>query len=194
MFKWSEFKAKLKVTLILVGIVWAVFLLSLIFPAIDNYGVQPRTVHGLVGIFLCPFLHANFGHILSNTIPLAVFIIVLFVFYERVALWVILLSIILGGFMVWLMARSANHIGASGLIYALAAFLITSGLIRKNWILMIVSIILGVAYFGLIWGVVPGIAGPGISWEGHLFGAIAGVGLAFFFKPSAKSNTSVTPG
>lgn len=189
MLKWSEFKTKVKITLILISSIWFVFVLSLIFPAMTTNGIHPRNVHALIGIFGSPFLHANFGHLLSNTLPLAVFILILLVFYERVALWVILLSIVLGGFMVWLLARPANHIGASGLIYSLAAFLIVSGLIRKNWILMIVSIFLALAYYGLIMGLVPGIAGDGVSWEGHLFGAIAGVILAFFFRPPANSRS-----
>jgi membrane associated rhomboid family serine protease len=141
---------------------------------------------------LSPFLHANFAHLLSNTIPLAVFTFVLLIFYERMAIWVILGSVLIGGLMVWLLARGGtNHIGASGLIYALAAFLITSGLIRKKWILMLVSIVLGVAYASLIWGVIPGIAGPNISWEAHLYGAIAGVILAFLFKPVPPTNTGI---
>lgn len=189
MLKWSEFKSKLKITLTLVSIVWLVFVLSLFFPAMMNYGIHPRNVHALAGILGSPFLHANLGHLLSNTLPLCVFILILLVFYERVAIWVILLSIVLGGFMVWLLARPANHIGASGLIYALAAFLIVSGLIRKNWILLLVSVFLAIAYSGLIMGVVPGIAGAGVSWEGHLFGAIAGVILAFFFRPTTKSRS-----
>jgi membrane associated rhomboid family serine protease len=195
MFKIKNFKSKLITTLVIVGVVWFFYLLSLVFPSMLHLGIMPRTWGGLWGIIMSPLLHANLSHILSNTIPLAVFIFVLLIFYERMAIWVVLGSVILGGFMVWLMARSANHIGASGLIYALAAFLITSGLIRKKWLLMLVSIILGVAYAGLIWGVMPGIAGPNVSWEGHLFGAIAGVGLAFLFKPvpTGTSNVTVDP-
>lgn len=192
MFKIVNFKEKLFFTLLVVGVIWVFFIISLIFPGLNQYGIVPRTGHGLIGIIMSPFLHANISHILGNTIPLAVFTFVLLIFYERMAIWVLLGSMILGGFMVWLMAREANHIGASGLIYALAAFLITSGLIRKKWMLMLVSIILGVAYASLIWGVIPGVAGQGVSWEGHLFGAIAGVGLAFLFKPVPPSNTSIT--
>ncbi len=192
MFKVKNFKAKLITTLVVVGVIWFFYLLSLIFPSMLTLGIVPRTWGGLWGIIMSPLLHANIGHILSNTIPLAVFVFVLLIFYERMAIWVVLGSVLLGGLMVWLMARSANHIGASGLIYALAAFLITSGLIRKKWLLMFVSIILGVAYAGLIWGVIPGVAGAGVSWEGHLFGAIAGLGLAFLFKPVPTSTKNLT--
>lgn len=192
MFKVKNFKAKLITTLVVVGVIWFFYLLSLIFPSMLTLGIVPRTWGGLWGIIMSPLLHANISHILSNTIPLAVFVFVLLIFYERMAIWVVLGSVLLGGLMVWLMARSANHIGASGLIYALAAFLITSGLIRKKWLLMFVSIILGVAYAGLIWGVIPGVAGAGVSWEGHLFGAIAGLGLAFLFKPVPTSTKNLT--
>lgn len=192
MIKITNFKGKLITTLVIVAIVWLFYLITLIFPSLTQHGIVPRSSGGLWGIALSPFLHGSFAHLLSNTIPLAVFTFVLLIFYERMAIWVIIGSVILGGLMVWIMARAnTNHIGASGLIYALAAFLITSGLIRKKWLLMLVSIVLGVAYASLIWGVIPGIAGPNISWEGHLFGALAGVLLAFLFKPVPPTNTGI---
>jgi membrane associated rhomboid family serine protease len=192
MFKIVNFKGKLITTLVVVAVVWFFYILTLIFPGMKEYGIVPRSVGGLWGIIMSPLLHGNFSHLLSNTIPLAVFTFVLLIFYERMALWVIVGSVLIGGLLVWLLAGGdENHIGASGLIYALAAFLITSGLIRKKWMLMIVSVVLGIAYASLIWGVIPGIAGTNVSWEGHLFGAIAGVGLAFLFKPVPTTNTSI---
>jgi len=188
MVKIAHLKAKLISTAIIIGVIWLFFLISLIFPGLANYGIIPRSSGGLVGILLSPLLHADFGHLLSNTIPLSVFIFVLLIFYERMAFGVIAGSVLIGGLLVWIIARDANHIGASGLIYSLAAFLITSGLIRKKWMLLLVAVILGIGYSGLIWGIIPGIAGPNVSWEAHLCGASAGVALAFMFKPVPPSN------
>lgn len=93
MFKISNFKEKLITTLIIVGIVWVFYVITLIFPGLAQHGIVPRTTSGLWGIILSPFLHGNFSHLLSNTIPLAVFVFVLLIFYERMAIWVIIGSI-----------------------------------------------------------------------------------------------------
>ena len=176
-------KKKIITVLIFIGLIWAVFIIDAIFPGdFTEYGLRPRTISGLLGIISCPLLHGSLGHLISNTIPLAVFLFALFMFYEKQAVLVIVLSVLLGGLLVWIFARNAVHIGASGLIYSLAAFLITSGIILRKFKLLVVSVVLIILYGGLIWGVFPGITGPSVSFEGHLFGAAAGAILAFVFK------------
>lgn len=161
-----------------VGAIWVVFFLSLAFPVLDNYGVIPRRIIGLVGIPAMPFLHANFGHLLGNTIPLIVLLILLA--GSRAESWQVVLDIaLLGGLLLWVFGRVAVHIGASGLISGLTAFLIVAGLLEQRIIPLLIAIIVGFLYGGsLILGVIPRF-GSNISWDGHLFGAIAGGIVAY---------------
>jgi membrane associated rhomboid family serine protease len=109
--------------IVFLGAIWAVFLASLLFPGLDHYGVLPRRMVGLVGIPVMPFLHANLQHILSNTIPL--FILLVLLAGSRAESWGVVVSIsLLGGLLLWIFGREAVHIGASGLVSGLHAFLI----------------------------------------------------------------------
>ncbi len=156
-----------------IGAIWAVFLVSLIFPALDQFGVVPRRMIGLVGIPAMPFLHANFQHILSNTVPL--FVLLILLAGSRAESWeVVLLIALLGGLLLWIFGREAVHIGASGLISGLGAFLILSGFLEKRIIPILIALLVGFFYgSALVMGVIPRI-GSQISWDGHLCGAIAG--------------------
>src|SRR5271165_5201198 len=147
-----------------IGAIWGGFIISLAFPALDNYGVIPRRIVGLVGIPAMPFLHANFQHLLGNTIPLVVLLILLA--GSRAESWQVVLDVaLLGGLLLWIFGREAVHIGASGLISGLTALLI--------------ALIVGFLYGGsLILGVIP-CFGSNISWDGHLCGAIAGGIVAY---------------
>ena len=131
--------------------------------------------------FYCPFFTRGIRHLLSNTIPLITLLIVLNTIYPTKTLAVFLFVTLAGGMLVWIFGRDANHIGASGLIYGLVAFLIVNGILEKKYIPILVSIGIGVVYGGLIWGIFPSVRSY-ISWEGHLFGAISGVLIAFLLK------------
>jgi membrane associated rhomboid family serine protease len=161
-----------------VGAIWAVFFISLAFPALDQYGVIPRRIVGLVGIPAMPFLHANFQHLLSNTIPLVVLLILLA--GSRAESWQVVLDVaLLGGLLLWIFGREAVHIGASGLISGLTAFLIVAGLLEQRIVPLLIALIVGFLYGGsLILGVIPRF-GSNISWDGHLCGAIAGGIVAY---------------
>jgi membrane associated rhomboid family serine protease len=185
--------------LIFIGVIWAVFLLSCAFPAIDSFGVVPRTLIGLVGIPAAPFLHANLHHILGNTIPL--FILLALLAGSKARSWEIVIEVaLLGGLLLWVFGRTADHIGASGLILGLIAFLMLSGVLEKRVVPMIVAVVVGFLYGGtLLWGVLPSF-GSQMSWDGHLCGAIAGgivaYGLTKQSRPneaSAKDEQSVKP-
>ncbi|SOU87606.1 rhomboid family intramembrane serine protease [Tenacibaculum dicentrarchi] len=168
---------KHKYTIQLIVFLYVVHAISFFIP-ITQFGIIPRTFNGLIGVFTSPFLHGGIWHLISNTLPLIVLLTVLNFFYPKKTLSVIIFTILVGGMLVWLFARSANHIGASGLIYGLASFLIANGILERKFIPILVSISVAVVYGGLIWGLVPSLKSH-ISWEGHLFGAVAGILIAF---------------
>jgi membrane associated rhomboid family serine protease len=178
-----------------IGVIWAVFLASWMFPAIDHFGVVPRRMIGLVGIPAMPFLHANLQHILSNTVPL--FVLLMLLAGSRAESWeVVVLITLLGGLLLWIFGREAVHIGASGLISGLGAFLILSGFLEKRIIPILIALVVGFFYgSALVMGVIPRI-GSQISWDGHLCGAIAGGIVAVALarasrrKPQESSLTS----
>lgn len=161
-----------------VGAIWSVFFISMAFPSIDNFGVVPRKVVGLVGIPAMPFLHANFQHLLSNTIPLVVLLILLA--GSRAESWQVVMDVaLLGGLLLWIFGREAVHIGASGLISGLTAFLIVAGLLEQRIVPLLIALIVGFLYGGsLILEVIPRF-GSNVSWDGHLCGAIAGAIVAY---------------
>lgn len=171
----------------LVAVIWAVFLLKFVVPFdLTAFGVTPRTLIGLTGIPAMPFLHANFQHIISNTLPL--FILLILLAGSNASSWkVVAETVLLGGFLLWLFGRPANHIGASGLIFGLIAFLIVSGLLERRFVPLLISVAVTFLYGGaLLSGVVPRI-GSQVSWEGHLLGAMAGGIVAFLH---AKRSTT----
>jgi membrane associated rhomboid family serine protease len=178
-----------------IGAIWAVFIASWVFPGLDQYGVVPRRVSGLLGIAAMPFLHANLPHILSNTVPL--FVLLVLLAGSRAESWeVVVLITLLGGLLLWIFGREAVHIGASGLISGLGAFLILSGFLEKRIIPILIALVVGFFYgSALVMGVIPHI-GSQISWDGHLCGAIAGGIVAVALarasrrKPQESSLTS----
>src|SRR4051812_9638644 len=179
---------ELQGVILFVGAVWAVFLLSLALPGIDEYGVVPRRLVGLIGIPAMPFLHQDLGHILGNTIPL--FVLLTLLSGSRARSWEVLADIILvGGALLWLVGRPAVHIGASGLISGLTSFLILSGFLEKRIIPLLIAVLVGFLYGGsLLLGVIPRF-GSQISWEGHLCGAIAGGIIAYLLTAEGPGRT-----
>ena len=147
---------------------------------LSHFGVYPREFKGLFGIISSPFIHRDWWHLFNNSVPLLVLGSALFHFYKRLAVRVWIYSIIYTGILVWLGARPSFHIGASGLVYALAAFLFFSGFIRKHRPLMSISMIVVFIYGGMIWGIFP--REEHISWEGHLFGAFNGLFWALYYR------------
>lgn len=159
-----------------VALIWAIEIIDLVIfqGSLDALGIKPRSPEGLVGILLAPFLHGGFGHVASNTVPFLIFgwLIMLRETWHFFAVTAI--SAILGGLGVWLIAPSASvHIGASGVIFGLFGFLLLAGWFERKLGTIILSIVILLTYGGLIFGVLPGQLG--ISWQGHLFGFLAGV-------------------
>lgn len=147
------------------------------------WGLRPLTVDGLLGIATAPMLHSDFKHLFSNSIPFLFLGSMLYYFYKEAANAVMILSWVFTGFLVWLMARHSTHIGASGVVYALAAFHFTSGLIRRNPGLMAVTLLITFLYGSMVWGIFPQFfPGQNISWESHLSGMISGLIFAIWFR------------
>ncbi|HBH54902.1 MAG TPA: rhomboid family intramembrane serine protease [Planctomycetaceae bacterium] len=148
------------------------------------YGLVPRTFGGLFGIATMPFLHAGLGHLLANLSSLVVLLGFLLVFHSNKAFEVVLEVILLGGILLWLFGRSALHVGASGLVYGLAGYLIAVGFAQKRFLELIASVIVAFLYgTSLVWGLLP--IRPGISWDGHLAGLIAGIAIGIWGETRA---------
>jgi membrane associated rhomboid family serine protease len=147
---------------------------------LSHWGVYPRETQGLVGIFSSVFIHGSWEHLFNNSVPLLVLGTALFHFYKSLAPKVWLYSILYTGTLLWLGGRPSFHIGASGLVYALASFLFFSGVLRKHKNLMALSMFVVFLYGGMVWGIFP--SEEHISWEGHLFGAINGLFWAIYYK------------
>lgn len=187
----QRFKKALGWPLVLLAIIWLIFILE---QATGSewfiYGLAPRKVHALRGIFTTPFLHGSWAHLLSNTAPFLVLMAMIIFFYPRVAFSVLLLIYIGTGITMWFFAdpeslladfnRSNYHIGASGVVYGMASFLAFTGFFRRNIRAIAISLVIVFYYGGMLWGILP--TQEGVSWEGHLLGALVGVFAAYWFR------------
>ena len=161
--------------------IWIVFWIEVRFGVNFNYlGIFPRKLSGLLGIIFSPFIHSGIKHLFNNTIPLFVLSMALSYFYKSISWKVLGYGFLFTGFITWLIARPAYHIGASGIIYLLASFLFFKGIFSKYYRLVALSLMVVFLYGGLLWYVTP--IDPEISWEGHLSGLIVGLFFAFIFK------------
>jgi membrane associated rhomboid family serine protease len=181
----NRFLNRLLFTLAMVALIWTVHLAQVVLH-LDwgQAGVIPRTLKGAGGIALMPFLHRDFGHLIANTVPLAVLILGTLQFFPSVGTRVLLGVHLMSGSLVWLLARPAIHIGASGMIYGLGGFLFFSGVFRRDVKSLAVACLVAFLYGGMVWGVLP--MDPQISWEGHLFGAAAGTACAWLARKSDR--------
>lgn len=149
----------------------------------------PRTLQGLLGILFAPLVHINLYHLLSNLFPILCLGTVVYWFYPWIANRVFIRAYLVPMILVWLFARPTYHVGASGLVYGLAFFLIFFGFFRKDFKSLLISIIVLLFFGGLFYGILPG--QPQISFESHLAGAVAGALGAFeFSKTKPRKNSS----
>lgn len=162
-------------------VLWMVHLLAGAYGwDLARFGLWPRHAEGLPGIVLAPFIHGDLEHLFNNSVPLFVLGWCLVYFYPRAAGRVVLGIWLLTGLWVWISARGDRHIGASGVVYGLAAFLFVSGVLRRQRALMAIALLVAFLYGGLIWGVLPIV--PGMSWESHLWGGLAGLAMAVVYR------------
>jgi len=162
-------------------IIWGVYFIEINYGFnFNKYGIYPRTFKGLRGIFFSPFIHGSVSHIFNNSIPLAVMLGSLYFFYKKIATKVVLTGIVLTGLLTWSYARPAYHIGASGVVYFLISFVFFSGIFRKYYRLIALSLVVVFLYGSMIWYIFP--VEEKISWEGHLSGFLVGFVFAFLFR------------
>ena len=178
-FKFS--KSFLLVPVVYLVSIWVIYFIEIQFNLnFNKYGVYPRTLEGFRGVFLTHFIHSNTSHLFNNSIPLFVLLSSLFYFYKEVAYKVLVLGGFFTGFITWIIARESFHIGASGIVYLLFSFVFFSGMIRKHYRLVALSLIIIFLYGSMIWYVLP--IKEGMSWEGHLSGFLTGLLFAIIYR------------
>ncbi|MBI5540984.1 MAG: rhomboid family intramembrane serine protease [Bacteroidia bacterium] len=187
-FEKKKFLISLFFPFLFIGSIWIVKTSELILNEdFSSFGLYPLKIKGIIGIFTSPFIHGNMDHLIANSIPLLVLGTALFYFYAKVSYKVFFLIYIMTGIWVWFGGRPSYHIGASGIVYGLAGFIFTSGVILKNIRLLAISLLVVFLYGSMIWGVLP--MDPKISWESHLLGLIAGIILAVYYR----NDSSIEP-
>jgi membrane associated rhomboid family serine protease len=179
-----------KILLALVALMWAVEVVDVIADhQLDQYGIEAREAEGLDGIVTAPFLHVGFGHLLSNTIPFVVMGLVIAVEGARRLVGVFAIVALVSGLGTWLVAPEGTiHVGASGVVFGFSTYLIARGWFNRRPGQVAIGLVVVVLWGGvLLAGLQPR---EGISWQGHLFGAIGGVVAA---RVLARRDTGQTP-
>jgi membrane associated rhomboid family serine protease len=187
---------------VLIGVLWVVEAIdTVVSHRLDRFGVRPHRIAGLRGIAFAPFLHANWQHLIGNTVPLAV--LAMIVAARSVARFVSVAVIvgIVSGLGMWLLGSSNEvHIGASGIVFGLLTYVIARGFFARQFGMIVIGIIVGAIYGSILSGVLP--SNRGVSWQGHLFGAIGGVLAAYLLdrrgsrgsrRGSSRRNGSANP-
>ena len=180
------YRKKLLLSLIIpfliISLIWLVKITEELFGLdLSGLGIFPLSVKGLPGIVLSPFIHEDFKHLFNNSIPLFFLSVVLFYFYSEIALKVLALTVIFTGGLVWIAGRDAWHIGASGVVYGLASFHFFSGIIRKHFRLIGLSLLIVFLYGSMVWGIFPDIY-KNVSWESHMLGFFSGAVLSVWYR------------
>jgi len=176
-----KFFAAIKFASFFIALIWVIFILKVAFDIpMAAYGVFPRETDGLIGIITAPLIHGSWEHLISNSAPLFVTTTIIHFFYKRVALSSFFFIYFLTGASVWLFGRSVYHIGASGVVYGLVAFIFWSGIFRRNIKSIVLALVVIILYSGYLGGILP--LQEGISWESHLLGGIVGIIVAYLFK------------
>ena len=174
-----------------VALLWAIELADVLLPArLDEEGVRPRSEDGLWGILFAPLLHAGWGHLIANSLPLLV--LGFFVFLSGIgrALAATAVIWVVGGLGTWLIAPEHTvHVGASVIVFGWLTYLMLRGIFARNEGQIALGAVILVLYGGALWGVLPG--QPGISWQGHLFGAIGGGLAAWWLAPDRQRHAYV---
>ncbi|WP_282073485.1 rhomboid family intramembrane serine protease [Polaribacter atrinae] len=161
--------------------IWFIYWVEIQFDInFNKYGIFPRTFVGFRGVFFTHFIHSNVSHLFNNSVPLFVLLSSLFYFYKEVGYKVLLIGGFFTGLLTWCIARESYHIGASGIVYLLFSFVFFSGIIKRHFRLVALSLIIIFLYGSMIWYVLP--IKDGISWEGHLSGFIVGFLFAIAFR------------
>jgi membrane associated rhomboid family serine protease len=172
-----------------VGLIWLIALLSYLADAdLAWLGIRPRDFLGLIGVVAGPLIHSGLIHLLSNSFPLVLLSGFILFLHRTVALRVIVLVYVLSGLFTWFIGRNAFHVGASGVVYGLAGFLLFNGIMRRDRAGLAVSLAILFLYSGLFYGLFP--SEERISWEGHLGGLVAGMLAALLYGEHVDKKTT----
>jgi membrane associated rhomboid family serine protease len=179
-------KKKFLLSIIIPGVflflMWFIKITEILFDIdLSFLGIYPLELKGLPGILFSPLIHEDFKHLFNNSIPVFFLGTAIFYFYSEVALKVFGWTYLLTGLLVWLTGREAWHIGASGLVYGFASFLFFSGIIRRYFRLVALSLLIVFLYGSMVWGMLPDLY-KNVSWESHMLGFVSGILLAVWFR------------
>ncbi len=167
-------------------ILWFIHITQFLFGWNLGYlGVYPREIFGIKGVLTAPLIHADWGHLVSNSIPFFVVSTMIMYFYRSVAIKSMVMIYLFTGLAVWILAKQVFHIGASGVVYGLVAFIFGNGIFRRNLKSIVLALIVTLLYSGMVVGFLPK---EGISWESHLYGALVGIFTAFFYKGELEAD------
>lgn len=172
----------------LVAVMWVLELVDIVGPwDLDQYGIEPRSTSGLLGILFAPFLHGGLGHLIANTVPL-VLLGLLVSWRAGRYFWPVVVTIgLASGLGVWVLAGTGTvTIGASGLVFGLLTYLIAAGIQSRRFLDVLVGVVVLLIYGTMLLQVLPFFVAPQVSWLGHLFGAVGGVLAALLFAESPK--------
>lgn len=177
----GNFRLAVRIALTFVAILWLIQMLnSGLDLRPEDFGVRPRQLIGLTGILFAPLVHGDFEHLFANSLPLLVAGTAMLYLYPQSALR-LLPAIYFGpGVAVWLFAGGSSHIGASGVVYGLVAYILVAGLIRRDRRAIAASLLISFMYGALVWGILP--IRIGVSWQTHLAAACIGAGLAIALR------------
>ncbi|MBA8823100.1 membrane associated rhomboid family serine protease [Saccharopolyspora lacisalsi] len=183
----------LRAAFVVLGFVVVLYLVELIdtyfVPAeLESNGIDPRSVGGLDGILWAPLLHGGWDHLLANTVPLLVLGWLALSGGIRQFVAVTAVVWIVGGLGTWLIGADSVHIGASGLAFGWMVFLLVRGFFNRSFAQIAVAVLLFAYWGGMLWGVLPG--QPGVSWSGHLFGAVGGLVAAWLVTRANRRSGS----
>lgn len=179
--KFAFHSKSLYVPFLVVFIIWFLYFIEIQLGLnFNKYGIFPQTFKGLRGIILAPFIHSNFRHLFNNSVPLLAMLWSLYYFYGKIADKVLITGLFLTGILTWIFGRPSYHIGASGIVYLLVSFIFFSGMFRKHYRLIALSLVVVFLYGSMIWYIFP--VEERISWEGHLSGFLVGFLFAIIFR------------
>ena len=176
-----------------VFLIWVIHALQVLTDtSFIRLGVFPGKIEGLPGILTSPLIHGSWDHLFYNSLSFLILGAIIFWFYPKIAIRSFIWLYVLSGFGVWLFAEpNSFHIGASGLVYGMVSLVFWNGVFRRNLKSTVLALIILVLYAGYFGGIVPG--REGISWESHLLGALAGIGLAWYYKEEIEEDEIPEP-
>lgn len=188
----SDAYGPVRPVLAMCGVMWATEVVDIPLDGrLDEFGIRPRQLDGLDGIVFAPFLHGGFGHLIANTLPFLVLGAVIALGSVRRFFHVTVIVALISGLGVWLTGPDNTiHIGASGLVFGYLLYLMARGFFARKITYLLGGLLVTMLYGGVLWGLLPA---PGVSWQGHLFGAVGGVAAAWIIHRERPESDALSP-